>query len=372
MADSRSNIPAHGPQGAPAEQSQLHDTDPPGPCPSQSLHQSGPGATRTSGRAAVPGMEKLAEDHTSFKPPASGPHDLPRFPAGDSTSYRRPIPPAPLDPYEICHPAVPDALSGLTIAHVSDLHIRKGRGIPAAIRRLADALAATPVDLIALTGDYADKPKDTAAAVTALEFLASRWRTRFGAFATMGNHDPCEFRNAARAIPGIRWLTHETPRVQPIPHAPFYLWGFDEPEDFLGTILAQQTRDAQAGAPLSLRGPTDSPALGPGFHIALAHYPSEIYPAAEFGFAMILAGHTHGGQMRLSPSLVGHTSSDLPGSMAAGILRLRSTLALVSRGIGGTVVDWRVNCPPQAPVYTLRKGELRGESSNTLTNIKSW
>jgi predicted MPP superfamily phosphohydrolase len=245
------------------------------------------------------------------------------------------------------------------------------------IRRLAATLAQAPVDLIALTGDYADKPKDAAAAVATLEFLASHWRSRLGAVGIMGNHDSWEFRRAARRIPSIHWLTHENPRVQPLTDAPFWIWGFDEPEDLFGTVLAQRTRDLNSLGTLANPLPKPDATLpesgvGAGFHIALTHYPSEIYPAAELGFAVVLAGHTHGGQWRVSPRFAAHTSSDLPSDMAAGILRLRSTLALVSRGIGGSVVDLRVNCPAQAPVYELRRGELAEPRQSGLRSIERW
>ena len=80
------------------------------------------------------------------------------------------------------------------------------------------------------------------------------------------------------------------------------------------------------------------------------------------------------------PSLRGfcgppHTSSDLPADLATGVLRLRQTLCAVSRGLGQAVIEARFNCPAQAPMYVLRRGELPrigAEDFNRLTMQAAW
>ena len=48
------------------------------------------------------------------------------------------------------------------------------------------AQAATPADLVVLTGDYMDLPGDEEGAIRALRYLAGVWKPRYGAFATFG------------------------------------------------------------------------------------------------------------------------------------------------------------------------------------------
>ncbi len=110
--------------------------------------------------------------------------------------------------------------------------------------------------------------------------------------------------------------------------------------------------------------------------LVLTHYPSEVFPAAELGLPIVLAGHTHGGQFRLSPRHIAHTASDMPGRLATGILRLRNTLLCVSRGLGEGFLDLRINCPQQMPLYTLRRGETLeggdGDGYRMLRAVVRW
>lgn len=302
-------------------------------------------------------MEKLADCPPGIKPGVAGSRRAGR--------YRRTLPPFPIEPYDLCHPSVPPELDGFTILHVSDLHVRRGRPRPDAIRAAGAALAHTPADVVVLTGDYPDHARDTASALESVEYLSSCWRPRLGAFGIMGNHDAWQFRAAARGLTRVRWLTRASPTARPDPDLPFNLWGFDDPEDVFGTLLEWSEREGMSG---------NAPILPEGLNLALTHYPSEIYPAAEFGFPLVLAGHTHGGQWRATPGLALHTSSDLPGAMASGVLRLRDTVCAVSRGLGGSLLDWRINCPPQIPLYTLRRRAMPGSGADParLRSLRQW
>lgn len=115
------------------------------------------------------------------------------------------------------------------------------------------------------------------------------------------------------------------------------------------------------------------------FTLTLAHMPSMIFPAADLGLPLILCGHTHAGQIRVSPRLAPHTSSDVPVHLASGVLRLRSTLCCISRGLGdGVYPGLRFNCPWQVPLYTLRHGPLpafavRGDvEPHTVQQVVAW
>lgn len=286
---------------------------------------------------------------------------------GPDDAFRRPYLPAPLERYDITHPAVPPALDGMTILHLTDLHVtRPPLGRPG-FRRLLDGIAGITVDLVALTGDYTSHPGDEPHALAALALLRDAWRARIGAFGVFGNHDSALVVALARRMPGITWLHNS---FADVPGLPLRVIGCGYPEDLLGTLLSM---------PGGRAGVAESPER---FPLTLVHHPTEILPAAEFGLPLLLAGHTHGGQVRVSARLAPHTSSDMPMTRACGVLRLRSTLACVSRGLGEALVELRVNCPPQAPVYTLRRGPLPARRADRLdrpsdayasiTRVRAW
>lgn len=295
----------------------------------------------TTGTPAAPGSEGI----------------FPRSTLEARAAERRPTPPFPVEPFEIVHPAVPASLDGLTILHVTDLHVRKGRPRTPAIEQALSAVRLTPADLVVHTGDWMNYPGDESSALRTLELFAQAWRPRVGVYGTFGNHDSAEFRARALGVRGLGWLGARDASVVPVPG--LRLVGFDEPEDLLGGFLGRGV-----GAPAE-----------PEFTIALVHYPTEIYPAADFGIPLLLAGHTHGGQFRLSRRFAPHTSSDLPRDLASGVLRLRQTLCCVSRGVGNAIVEFRFNCPPQIPLYTLRRGPLPPigrDEFNRLSLQRAW
>lgn len=266
-----------------------------------------------------------------------------------------------IERFDLAHPSVPPGpfarggLEGFTILHLSDLHIRRwssttrppSRGL---WPRLLDALAVTPCHLIALTGDLMDKPGQEPAALAAIEALRAVWQPEFGARIALGNHDTPALKRQLHSASNFSSTTLN------IHSTPLRLLTLDFPEDPFALALA-----------------LDNDPSPPPFTIALAHMPTALFPLADLGVPILLAGHTHAGQVRLSPRLAPHTSSDLPPHLASGILRYRSTLCAISRGLGDGVLEGlRFNCPPHIPLYTLRNGPLPGTPSDTVTQALAW
>lgn len=318
-----------------------HDDHPPG------TDRSGHGIRNrdpSQGRQAPPGPLPGAE-------PEQAPGWSSIWP--EPPAFRRPVPPSPIEVYELFHPRVPPALEGLTILHIADLHTTRGRPITAAVRELADALPHAPVDLVVLTGDYVDRPDAVDAGLQALDLLASRWRARLGAAAILGNHDTGAFALSRERFTSARWLRNEHACL---PGLPLTILGGSYPEDLFSAAL---------------HAPPE--ALAPErFVLALAHYPTQIYAAARLDIPLLLAGHTHAGQWRLGPGLAPHTSCDLPGSLGTGIIRLDDTLCCITRGIGTTALHLRINCPPQAPIYVLRRGPLPPLVPGRVRSVQAW
>jgi len=238
------------------------------------------------------------------------------------------------------------ALDGLRILHLSDFHFTGRVGKPFYAEVVRQALAMRP-DLIALTGDFVD----TAAGIDWIPEVLGPLTARHGTFFVLGNHDPWVGQTARLrstltgcgfADLGSRWVAREI-RGRPvllagsempwIPPAP------DLPKA-KGTVPVCSADSAKGDSPRPLR-------------LLLAHTPDVWRWAARHDFDLMLAGHTHGGQICLP--LIGpiFCPSRYGVSLAAGVFQRPPTVLHVSRGLGGEV-PLRWNCPPEAALLILR------------------
>ncbi len=224
------------------------------------------------------------------------------------------------------------ALDGLRVVQLSDLHVGHLTGADFVARTVQQVNALAP-DLVVITGDLIDEP--VAQLGPALDALAGL-KPRLGVYATVGNHemyaDPANFERALeeRGIPVLR-------QRHVVLADALVLAGVDDPEALGGLSLPEAQRRALAGAPAGL------PA------VLLSHRPVAVAEAARSGVALMLAGHTHGGQLppfHVLSRLVHRYMRDLH---AVGDLTL-----YVSRGTGTWGPPMRLFAPPEIATLVLR------------------
>jgi predicted MPP superfamily phosphohydrolase len=235
---------------------------------------------------------------------------------------------------------LPNALDGMTIAQVSDMHVgrfTKGEVLEKTVRLVNDLRA----DLVLLTGDLIN---DALADLDAGLDLARKMEARFGLAIIEGNHDlienPSEFETRVRAS-GIPFLLDESTIMN--------VRGF--PVQLLGlrwTRVYGEGRDAAIGAEVKKLLEQRS---ADAFPILLAHHPHAFDAAADSGMPLTLSGHTHGGQLMLNeqfgfgPALFRYWS---------GLYQRGSSKLIVSNGVG----NWfplRVNAPAEIVHLTLQR-----------------
>jgi predicted MPP superfamily phosphohydrolase len=227
-------------------------------------------------------------------------------------------------------PGLPPAWDGLSILHLSDLHLC---GIPdrTFFEHVMDRCAAWEPDLVALTGDIVDGKRHHRWMVPVL----GRLRWRIAAFAILGNHDswldvPLLRRRLRRLRMHVLANTWERldARGQSL-----VVIGHEGP--WLGT--EPDLTDCPAGA----------------FRLCLSHTPDHIGWARRHGVNLMLAGHVHGGQIRLP--LVGSVfvPSRYGRRYDCGTFHEPPTLLHVSRGLGGKQ-PLRYNCRPEVTKLVLR------------------
>lgn len=224
---------------------------------------------------------------------------------------------------------LPPPLDGLRVGLMSDLHhgpLVSQAHIAGAVARL---MAAGP-DLIVLGGDYVTR-MDLDHVGPCAEALAPL-SAPLGVFAVLGNHDPERAVASAFEARGFRLLRDA--RVElPAGGEPIALGGL------------RYWSKKEADVERLFRGAR-------GFPILVAHDPRRLRQAAARGVPLVLAGHTHGGQVAI-PFLGAPAALGYP--VVAGLGRAASTAIFVTRGVGTIYLPVRINCPPEVALLTLRR-----------------
>jgi len=258
----------------------------------------------------------------------------------------------------------PRELDGLRITQLSDIHI--GSYMPIAqVRRAVGMASELGGDLIVVTGDFlttrGDPLEDCIAEI-------ARLRAPLGVWGCNGNHEIYADAEAMSAElfhqHGMKLLRQENAEVR-WQGASFNLIGVDY----------QRERNAGWHRPPMLTGieplvRRDIP------NILLSHNPNSFPRAAELGIELSLAGHTHGGQVRieildhrwnpaefLTPYVAGayqrplYSSSELSDQMVfspPGIQQAATSAIYVNRGLGTIGAPVRLGVPPEISLITLR------------------
>ncbi len=271
------------------------------------------------------------------EPPA--PSSWPWIEVGKIRHLRRPK-------YELPIAGLPEALQGLRIVHLSDLHV--DRTWMPAWDELHRWLEESPPDLIFITGDWVDKKYDHRPAMPMLERFLSKLKCRLGIWGILGNHDTDLLPLRAGETPvhtlynQREMLEHNGSRLEIIG-----LHGVhpeDSPADVMAS-LAGATPGAHANDPVDAPKPV---------RIALSHFPAHALTLAEQGVDLVLAGHTHGGQVCLPGGFPLLTHDTLPKRFARGAHRIGDTWLVTSRGCGFSKYPIRVFCPAEAIELVLR------------------
>ncbi|HEV2749944.1 MAG TPA: metallophosphoesterase [Gemmatimonadales bacterium] len=241
--------------------------------------------------------------------------------------------------HDLVVPGLGAELENLRVACISDVHLRDG--VPRAAEAALERLAHERPDVVVLIGDICNRRSDLAT----LASWSGHARGTRATFATLGNweHDAgIDRATAERAYGqvGVELLYNSSARVG-VGGGPSALTivGIDDP------VMGEPD------VATAVRGiDTADPALwlvhAPGYVDGI---PRDRFPRP----AAILAGHTHGGQVRL-PFYTPYTPSG-SGRFVSGWYRDTLAPLYVCRGVGTVLITARLFCPPEIAMFTLRR-----------------
>ena len=248
--------------------------------------------------------------------------------------------------HTIAIPGLQRENDGIRIVQISDLHM--GNGLEGArLGRVVERINALDPDLLVITGDLFDThPGEIPDAARRLAGLEAR----FGVFAVLGNHDYHAGLDAvadalACQAPNIRLLRGEIhPLATP---KPLYVAGVDD----AGWDWAGRDLESEALERIGRELPKDGPVL------LLVHRPEVFGQAARLGFSLVLAGHTHGGQVALPLPGRKLSLARVISAFDRGLFRRESSILYVNRGIGVAGPAIRLNCSREITTLELRSGD---------------
>jgi hypothetical protein len=232
-------------------------------------------------------------------------------------------------------PGLPNVFDGYRILHLSDLHGDAPLARASARQRLARASELSP-DIVVFTGDLAARPD----AIAAMAKEMTRLRATDGQFAVIGNHDAWmgEERVAdALSRAGYRVLANEHVAVDRQGHK-LYLAGVRDASYTRADDLPASLRGIPEGAPV----------------IVISHSPDIVLKPAAKRAALILAGHTHGGQVVFPWLGPVYIPTRLGRRRMAGLFEVNGRKVFITRGLGEVFPPFRLNCPPEIALITLR------------------
>jgi predicted MPP superfamily phosphohydrolase len=250
---------------------------------------------------------------------------------------------------------LPPGLDGLRVLQLSDIHASNYMPI-AQVRRIVDNAQQLSCDVIMITGDLLTGRGDPLAACVA---ELGRLHAPLGVWGCNGNHEIYTDTEDEAALlfrqHGMTMLRQQNAQLL-WRGAKFNLIGVDY----------QRQHWFRSQSPPMLEGVEglvrqDIPT------ILLSHNPNAFLRARELGIDLMLAGHTHGGQVqveildhRISPArfitkyIAGLYQHAMTGD-AASAFRKRDASLYVSRGLGTIGTPLRLGVPPEITLLTLRR-----------------
>ena len=250
--------------------------------------------------------------------------------------------------YEISNVSIPvrnlpPQFQGFTITLVADIHSSIFM-TKEDMQRYVSAINEIGSDLIVIPGDFVNSMVEE---VYPFAEAFSDLKAPFGIYGTLGNHD--FFTDAERITRevdacGVKMLRTDKVDIQKN-GVKIHLLGIDD----TGRMQRAESFHEKALANTESNTPK----------ILLCHRPYFFDQAAKKSIDLVLAGHTHGGQIvfaRIGNTIIAPALVASP--YVAGLYNKEHSHMYVTRGLGTVGIPVRINCPPEITRITLIKSEL--------------
>ena len=250
-----------------------------------------------------------------------------------------------LNTYTVTSARLPECFDGYRIAHVSDLHNAE---IGEDNEKLLTMLREADPDMIAITGDLIDS-RDTNVEI-ALQFAQEAMKIA-PCYYVSGNHEARvnEYEELKTGLISAGVIILEDTQTEiSIEGQTITLIGVNDPS-FQTDYLFGDSETVMSSKLSELHTDRD------GFTILLSHRPELFDTYTDHDIDLVLSGHARGGQFRL-PFIGGVVAPNqgLFPEYDAGIYTDGNTNMLVSRGVGNSILPFRINNRPEVILIELQ------------------
>lgn len=245
--------------------------------------------------------------------------------------------------YTISMRGLPSGLDGIRIAHISDFHVGDGAWGPAAAAHAVEAIERENPDIVVNTGDYMQwEPPVHRVVDTVAPFVRSEdasWVRP--TFSILGNHD---YYAGDEAVEELSFHLGQLGVTMLINRGA--CWTREGAElSIVG--LTQEEGDLEAGIDVLLGASRP--------RIALLHRPDLIEHLPRGAADLVLAGHTHGGQMVIPGFKMLITRKFAHTGYGDGFYFVNGMLMFINRGLGTTGLPLRYNARPEVSILRLTR-----------------
>jgi len=245
--------------------------------------------------------------------------------------------------YTIESSDVPSGFDGIKIVHFSDLHYNRAITLEK-VKSIVSEINLIKPDIVVFTGDLIDKDVTlTSDDYSKLSNVLGKINSKYGNYAILGNHDYQNQENVIKVFEnsGFKYLDNEYDIIYNNLNEEIFIGG-------INTVSYNLDDIEKTLSYLSENNSVD-------YKIVLVHEPDisdEI--VKDYSVNLILAGHSHNGQVRL-PIIGAIYTPPYSKKYYDNYYNLDGTSLYISSGIGVSTVNYRLWNRPSINFYRLNK-----------------
>lgn len=245
--------------------------------------------------------------------------------------------------YTITNESIPEYFNNFKIAQISDFHNTKNKTLT---KDLVDEIKKQNPNIIVLTGDLIDANKiDIDTSINFIKEIKDISPIYF----TTGNHEASisKYNTLKEKLEENNVIILESDCIQiKINESEINLIGIDDPRFINDSFI--EDKEIIKNEISNTKYNKDN------FTILLSHRPEVFATYVENNIDLVLTGHAHGGQIRIPfiGGLVAPNQGLFP-KYTSGIFEEENTEMIVSRGIGNSILPFRINNRPELVIVTL-------------------